>query len=155
IAQISEGCREIRLQRECFLIAGERFLAAVEPEKRKTEIGMGIRRARVERNRALEDSLGVLGPPAVEDGHPQQMHGFKKIRLIAEHAPAKRLDIDVPACAVGCERSQHRFGQFPEFLLLLLVLNGAGAGGALQGVFRERISFKDSTTGIESLSDSG
>src|SRR5215472_14362600 len=51
------------------------------------------------------------------------------------------------AFAVGRERSQYRFGQLPEFLLLLRVLDGARTGGALQGVVPERISLRDFSTG--------
>src|SRR5579871_361743 len=61
------------------------------------------------------------------------MHCVEGIGHVAEHTPAKRLDILMPAFAIGSERDQQSLRLLPEFLLQLLALDGARADGALQG----------------------
>jgi hypothetical protein len=45
----------------------------------------------------------------------------------------------MPALAIGCERIQQRLRLLPDLLLQLRVLDGAGAGGALQDPFLRAI----------------
>jgi hypothetical protein len=139
IAQISLGRRKVGFPCDCFLQAGAGFVVAFEVEQRKTKVAMSIRRARVEGNRAREDLRRLLESPAFEHGHAQQMHGVKVVRHVLEHMPAKRLNIRMPALTIGGERSQQNLSLFPEFLQAQ-ALEGAGADGALQGLFSGRES---------------
>jgi hypothetical protein len=147
VAKIPQRCWKIRLQREGLFKAGAGFVVALEVEQRKTEIGVSIRRALVEGDRALENSLRILEPLAFEYRNAQQMHCVKAIGFVPEQAPAKRLNILVPAFSIGGGGSQQRLRLFPEFLLLLRARDGAGADGALQGLFSGRISEEEATTG--------
>ena len=67
------------------------------------------------------------------------MHGVEEIRQVPQHAPAKRLDIRVPALAIGGERNQQVLRMLPELLLQFLVLEVAGADCAAQVLFSKRI----------------
>src|SRR5882762_11634034 len=109
---------------------------------------MSVRRALVEDNRALKDLLCLLEPPAFECGHAQQMHGVKVMRQVLEYTDAKRLSIRMPALTIGGERRrQQRLRLLPEFLLQPRVLEGAGADGALQGLFFRTILLGNFSTG--------
>ena len=93
---------------------------------------MGIRRAWIERNRALEDASRFLVLAAVEDRHAEQMYGLKKFGQLGNHAPAKRLRVRMPAFTVGGDRSQQRLEVLPDGLLPLRFRDGARAGVGLQ-----------------------
>ena len=110
----------------------ESIVEALQVQQREAEIGMNIRRGRIERGRAPQNSARFLVAPAVEDGHAEKMHGVETVGPLLEHLPAKRLHLRMPALAIGGERDQHRFEQLPQLLRLLLVWCGVGAGGALQ-----------------------
>jgi len=63
------------------------------------------------------------------------MHGVEAVRQVPQRPPAKRLNVRMPALAIGGERSQHSLRLLFELLLQLRALHGARASGVLQDLF--------------------
>ena len=130
----------IRLQRERLFAGGARLVIALEIEQRKAEIGMGVRRARIERDGALENPAGRPRTARFR-GWTRRADAWRQRNWVRPSAHAGKATAPRHAGpAVGGERSQQGLRLLQELLLQLRVLEGAGAGGALQGMFSRRIS---------------
>ncbi len=135
IAEIGQGDRRIRLQRNGFLLACASVLKLLEGEIHCPEIAMGIGRTWIEHGRALEQLLRLIEAAAIIRAQAKQVRGVEMIRNLRQNPPAECLDLCVSALPECLNRGGHeRVRLLPQFLLQSRVLECARAGAALQSL---------------------
>src|SRR4051812_44501264 len=138
IAEIGQGDRRIRLQRNRLLLACASVLKLLEGEIHCSEITMGIGRTRIERRRALEQLLRLVQPPAIIRAQAEQVSGVEMIRNLRQNPAAECLDFRVSALPECLNRGGHeRVRLLLQFLLQPRVQECARAGAALQSLSPE------------------
>jgi hypothetical protein len=138
IAEIGQSDRRIRLQRNGLLLACAGVLKFLEIEIHGPEIAMGIGRTRIEHNRALEQLLRLVEPPAIIRAQAEQVCGVEMIRNLRQNLTAERLNLRISALSERLNRDGHdRVRLLLQLLLQSRVLECARAGAALQSLSPE------------------
>src|SRR6266702_8755472 len=133
IAEVGQGHREARLQRDGPLQVRARFLILPKCEMRSSQIGKGVCRARVDGHGMLESLSCFLQVPTRKRAQSKQMQSAEMIRKLIQDLTAEYLRLRISALIMGCDRGgEDGVRLLLEFLLQSRVVERARSGAALQ-----------------------
>jgi len=84
-AQIGSRRRQLRIDVQCCLVAGSRLCQAAKIPEDHTEIGPVDRAPRCSRDGTLQIPSRLVGAPDAMQHQPQQMVGFRMLRIHRQH----------------------------------------------------------------------
>ena len=117
IAEIGQGRRKIRIERDRPLLAFSRLLETLQLGAGEAEIGMRFSRAWIHLDGAFEIFFCLVEVKAIEFGNAQQMQGIEFVGTLAQYLPAECLGLGVLASLKGGDgRREQGLGQTWLFL---------------------------------------